>query len=256
MNFATCITASKADPMKNRLLAALSEGDRSRWLPHLETVSFAAGQVLCESSTLCDYVYFPTTAVVSLVSTTAEGGTSEVAVVGNDGVVGIGTIMGGRDMPLRAVVQSAGQTLRMRSHFVKAEADRAGPALQVLLRYAQSLITQVMQTAACNRHHGIEQQLARRLLMALDRSIGAELTMTQEGVAGLLGVRREGVTAAALKLQQAGVIRYQRGHISVLDRNRLEQRTCECYAAVVTEQRRLLPTMQPSLTRPEMLIAA
>ena len=256
MNSLSRSNSVKSDPRQNQLLAALPHCEWSRWLPHLELVDYPVGKVLCESSSSTSFVYFPTTAVISLLCTTAEGGTSEIAVVGNDGVVGICTIMGGNTMPSRAVVQSAGQVYRLRSSLVKTEVDRAGPVLHLLLRYTQSLITQVTQTGACNRHHSIEQQLARRLLMGLDRSTSDELSMTQEGVASLLGVRREGVTAAALKLQQAGVIRYQRGHISVLDRNRLEQRTCECYAAVAKEHFRLLPTSVPTRHLPAMPIAA
>ena len=256
MNLMTCETSVTSDPRQNHLLAALPDCDWSRWLPQLELVNLPLGKVVCEASSQMTYLYFPTTAVISLLCTTVEGGTAEVAVVGNDGVVGVSLIMGGNTMLNQAVVQSAGQAYRLPSRPVKTEVERGGPALQLLLRYTQSLISQVMQLAACNRHHSIDQQLARRLLIALDRSNSNEIAMTQEGVASLLGVRREGVTAAALKLQLDGVIRYQRGHISVLDRARLEQRTCECYAAVSNEHRRLLPTSVPARTLVPMLIAA
>jgi CRP-like cAMP-binding protein len=237
-------------PRQNHLLAALPDAEWSRWLPHLELVDLSTGKVLCESSSPITCVYFPTTAVISLLCTTVQGGTSEIAAVGNDGVVGICMIMGGQAMLNRAVVQSAGQAYRLPAALVKAEVERSGPALRLLMRYAQSLITQVTQTAACNRHHSIDQQLARRLLIALDCSTSDEFAMTQEGVASLLGVRREGVTAAALKLQRAGVIRYQRGQISVLDRNRLEHHACECYAAVAKEHSRLLPTLGSAAPKP------
>ena len=256
MNSLICGHTAKSDPRQNHLLAALPDCEWSRWLPHLEQVDLPAGKVLCESSRAMTFVCFPTTAVISLLCTTLEGGTSEIAVVGNDGVVGVSTIMGGTMMPSRAVVQSAGLGYRLPAQLLKTEVERAGPALQLLLRYTQSLITQVTQTAACNRHHGIDQQLARRLLTALDRSNADEFAMTQEGVANLLGVRREGVTAAALRLQQAGVIRYQRGYIVVLDRKGLEQRTCECYAAVAKEHYRLLPTPVPPRYVAPMPIAA
>lgn len=238
-----------ADPRQNHLLAALPDCEWSRWLPHLERVDLPLGKVLCEASSVTPFVYFPTTASVSLLCTTAEGGSAEIAVVGNDGVVGVSMIMGGQSMLSRAVVQSAGLGYRMRSLLVTTEVTRCGPALRLLLRYTQTLITQVTQAAACNRHHSIEQQLARRLLTALDRSASDEFAMTQEGLACLLGVRREGVTAAALKLQRAGVIRYQRGHMSVLDRKRLEQHACECYAAVAKENDRLMPASVSALYR-------
>ena len=256
MNSLTCSKSVTSDPRQNHLLAALPDCEWSRWVTHLELVDFPVGKVLCESSSSTAFVYFPTTAVISLLYTTLEGGTSEVAVVGNDGVVGVSMIMGGNTMLSRAVVQSAGLGYRLRAALVKTEVDRGGSVLHLLLRYTQLLIAQVTQTAACNRHHSIEQQLARRLLTALDRTTSDEIAMTQEGVASLLGVRREGVTAAALKLQQAGVIRYQRGHIFVLDRSRLEQRTCECYAAVAKEQYRLMPLSETTRHLEPMPMAA
>lgn len=256
MKFSARNLCVPSHPRQNHLLAALPDCEWVSWLPYLERVNLSFGEVLCDSSSATSFVYFPTTAVISLLSTTIDGGTSEIAVVGNDGVVGIGLIMGGNSMPSQAVVQTAGEGYRLRTRLVKTEIDRSGPVLRVLLRYTQTLITQITQKAACNRHHGIDQQLACRLLMALDRSASSELAMTQEGVATLLGVRREGVTAAALKLQQDGVIRYQRGHISVLDRNGLEHRTCECYAAVARERNRLLPPPVPARHPAPVAIAA
>jgi CRP-like cAMP-binding protein len=233
------------DPRRNQLLAALSDADWQRWQPHLEPVELQLGQVLCESGGTPAYVVFPTTAIVSLLYMTQDGASAEFAVVGNDGVVGISLFMGGNATPSESVVQSAGQAYRLPARAVKNEVDRGGPVLNMLLRYTQTLIAQVAQTALCNRYHSIDQQLCRRLLLSLDRLPSEELVMTQELAASLLGVRREGVTAAALKLQQAGVIRYSRGHIAVLDRRRLEERSCECYAATKTAYHRLLPTPVP-----------
>jgi CRP-like cAMP-binding protein len=230
-----------SDPRRNQLLAALPNPEWERWQPYLEPVNLAAGQVLCESGGTPGHVYFPTTAIISLMYMTRDGASAEFAVVGNDGLVGIALFMGGNGTPSQAVVQSAGQGYRLGAQVVKREVERAGPVLGMLLRYTQSLIGQVAQTAACNRYHSIDQQFCRRLLVGLDRLSSDELVMTQEGVANLLGVRREGVTAAALKLQQAGVIRYSRGHIAVLDRSGLEQRTCECYAVARRAFTRLLP---------------
>jgi len=233
------------DPRQNQLLAALTDVQRDRWQRQLEPVDLVAGQVLCESGSTPTHVVFPTTAIVSLLYMTRDGASAEFAVVGNDGVVGISLIMGGNATPSRAVVQSAGQGYRLCAHIVKAEVRRAGPVLSVLLRYTQALIAQVAQTALCNRFHTIDQQLSRRLLLGLDRCASDDLAMTHELVANLLGVRREGVTGAALRLQQAGVIRYSRGHIAVLDRLRLEQRSCECYAVARKEYERLLPVSMP-----------
>ncbi len=226
---------------QNQLLAALPAVDWARWEPHLEPVTLAYGQVLFESGATPASVVFPTTAVVSLTTMTRDGASAEFAVVGNEGVVGISLFMGGNAMTGRALVQSAGHGWRLRAALVQAAVERGGAVLNLLLRYTQSLIVQTAQTAACNRHHSIAQQVSRRLLMGLDRAQSDELAMTQEAVANLLGVRREGVTAAAQKLQQNGVIRYRRGHIEVLDRQRLEQHTCECYAVASKEYRRLLP---------------
>ena len=231
----------KTDPRQNQLLAVLPEADWKRWQCNLEVVDLPVGQVLSESGRTPSYVYFPTTAIVSLLYMTQDGESAEIAVVGNDGVVGISVFMGGNATPSQAVVQCAGQAYRMRAQMVKDEVDSGGPVLKILLRYTQAMIAQVAQTAICNRYHSIDQQLCRRLLLGLDRLETDSLTMTQELLANLLGVRREGVTSAALKLQVAGVIRYSRGHIDVLDRPKLENRACECYGVAKKEYARLLP---------------
>jgi CRP-like cAMP-binding protein len=229
----------------NHLLAALPLADWQRWQPHLEPVDLALGQVLSEPGSGHTCAIFPTTAVVSLLYMTQEGALAEIAVVGNEGVVGISLFMGGNSTPSQAVVQSPGRGFRLHAQALRDELQRAGPVLGLLLRYTQSVIAQMAQAALCNRYHSIDQQLARRLLVGLDRSPTDDLVMTQERVAHLLGVRREGVTAAAQKLQQAGVIRYSRGHIAVLDRQGLEARTCECYAVAKREYDRLMPAYQP-----------
>lgn len=229
------------DPRRNSLLAALPDAEFDRLQPALEPVDLRMSQVLCESGCTLAYVYFPTTAVVSLMVLTQDGASAETAVVGNDGMVGIALFMGGNATLSRAVVQVAGQAYRLPAHAVKGEVQRGGLVLHMLLRYVQALIAQTAQTAACNRHHSIDQQFCRRLLLGLDRSPSDELMMTHERAANLLGVRREGVTAAAQKLRRSGVIRYNRGHIAVLDRKRLEQSSCECYAAAKREHDRLLP---------------
>ncbi len=225
----------------NHLLAALPNLVSSRWLAHLEDVELSLGQVLYESGGTLSHVYFPTTAIVSLLYVMANGASAEIAVVGNEGIVGISLFMGGESTPSRAVVQSAGRGLRLKAQILKDEFNQAGPVLHLLLRYTQALITQMAQTAVCNRHHSLDQQLCRWLLLSLDRLQGDELVMTQELIANMLGVRREGVTEGALKLQQGGLIRYARGRITVLDRGGLEKRTCECYAVVKSEYDRLLP---------------
>ncbi|MDP1656566.1 MAG: Crp/Fnr family transcriptional regulator [Hylemonella sp.] len=230
-----------SDPRTNQLLAALPEAEWLRWLPQLEPVTLALGQVLYESGAKMTYVYFPTSAIVSLLHVLENGASAEIAVVGFEGVVGISIFMGGGSTPSRAVVQSAGMGFRLRSDAIKQEFDRSSPVMHLMLRYTQALITQMAQTAVCNRHHSLDQQLCRWLLLSLDRLQSNELVMTQELIANMLGVRREGVTEAALKLQKACLIRYARGHISVLDRPGLEQRTCECYAVVRKEYDRLLP---------------
>jgi len=229
------------EPRNNQLLAALPEAEWERWLPQLEPVEMPLGQVLYESGTTLSHVYFPLTAIVSLLYVMENGASAEIAVVGNEGIVGISLFMGGESTPSRAVVQSAGRGYRLNAQTMKEEFNRAGPVLHLLLRYTQALITQMAQTAVCNRHHTLDQQLCRWLLLSLDRLKGNDLKMTQELIANMLGVRREGVTEAALKLQKVGLIRYARGHIRVLDRAGLEQRTCECYAVVKNEYDRLLP---------------
>ncbi len=200
------------------------------------------GQVLYEPGVALSHVYFPTNAIVSLLYVMANGASAEIAVVGYEGIVGISLFMGGESTPSRAVVQSAGDGFRLRAQMMKDEFNRTGVVLHLLLRYTQALITQMAQTAVCNRHHSLDQQLCRWLLLSLDRLASNDLVMTQELIANMLGVRREGVTEAALKLQQDGLIRYARGHITVLDRASLEMRTCECYAVVKKEYDRLLPS--------------
>ncbi len=234
------------EPKDNQLLAVLPSAELERWLPQLERVTMPLGQVLYESGSTLHHVYFPTTSIVSLLYVLESGASAEIAVVGNEGIVGISLFMGGESTPSRAVVQSAGEGFRLSAQMMKDEFNRAGPVLHLLLRYTQALITQMAQTAVCNRHHSLDQQLCRWLLLSLDRLRGSDLAMTQELIANMLGVRREGVTEAALKLQQAGLIRYARGRISVLDRPGLEKRTCECYAVVKTEYDRLLPKVQAS----------
>ena len=225
----------------NQLLAALPSDEWSRWAPALERVQLPLGEVLYEPGIELRYVYFPITAIVSLLYVMENGASAEIAVVGNEGIVGVSLFMGGGSTPSRAVIQSAGIGYRLKSSLMKEEFDRAGPVLHLLLRYTQALITQMAQTAVCNRHHSLDQQLCRWLLLSLDRLQGPELVMTQELIANMLGVRREGVTEGALKLQKAGIIQYSRGHITVLDRSELEKRTCECYMVVKREYDRLLP---------------
>jgi CRP-like cAMP-binding protein len=229
------------DPKSNHLLAAIPAADWVRWLPQIEPVDLALGKVLYESGAQMHYVYFPIDSIVSLLYVMEDGASAEIALVGNEGIVGIALFMGGESTPSRAVVQSAGKGCRVKAAFIKSECDRPGPVLHLMLRYTQALITQMAQTAVCNRHHSLDQQLCRWLLLSLDRLEGDELNMTQELIANMLGVRREGVTEAALKLQRTGLIRYARGHITVLDRPGLEQRTCECYLVVKKEYDRLLP---------------
>lgn len=228
-------------PLANHLLASLPAAEWGRLSPQLEAVELPLGKVLYESGATMGHVYFPTTAIVSLLYVMEDGASAEIAVVGNEGVVGIALFMGGETTPSRAVVQSAGLGYRLRAAVIKDEFNRSGPVMHLLLRYTQALITQMAQTAVCNRHHSLDQQLCRWLLLSLDRLQGSELMMTQELIANMLGVRREGVTEAALKLARMGLIRYARGHITVLDRAALEARVCECYAVVKKEYDRLLP---------------
>lgn len=230
----------------NRLLASLPEAEWVRWVSLLEQVDMPLGQVLYESGAVLNYVYFPMDSIVSLLYVMENGASAEIAVVGNEGVVGISLFMGGESTPSRAVVQSAGTGCRLHAQTIKSEFDRSGPVLHLLLRYTQALITQMAQTAVCNRHHSLDQQLCRWLLLSLDRLQTTELVMTQELIANMLGVRREGVTEGALKLQKAGLIQYTRGRISVLNRKGLEARTCECYAVVKREYDRLLPSRTAS----------
>jgi CRP-like cAMP-binding protein len=230
-----------SDPLHNELLAALPPAERERWLPRLEPVTLPLGQVLYEPGGMLRHVYFPTDAIVSLLYVMENGASAEIAVVGREGLVGVSLFMGGGSTPSRAVVQSAGLGFRLEAAHMNEEFNRAGAAMHLLLRYTQALITQMAQTAVCNRHHTLDQQLCRWLLLSLDRLEGTQLRMTQELIANMLGVRREGVTESALKLQQAGLIQYARGHISVLDRPGLERRSCECYAVVKKEYDRLLP---------------
>jgi CRP-like cAMP-binding protein len=228
-------------PAANDLLASMPAAEWTRIGPQLETVDLPLGKVLYESGASMGHVYFPSTAIVSLLYVMEDGASAEIAVVGHEGVVGIALFMGGETTPSRAVVQSAGQGYRLRASAIKEEFNRSGPVMHLLLRYTQALITQMAQTAVCNRHHSLDQQLCRWLLLSLDRLDGNELVMTQELIANMLGVRREGVTEAALKLARLGLIRYARGHITVLDRAALEGRVCECYAVVKNEYDRLLP---------------
>ena len=230
----------KHDPNQNFLLAALLDAEFNRLSPHLELVSLKLGDVLAESGSKTDYLYFPTTAIISLHYLLENGGSSEIAGVGNEGVLGISLFMGGDTTPSRAVVQTGGFGYRIPARILMEEFDRAGPVLRLLLRYTQALITQMSQTAVCNRHHTVEQQLCRWLLLTLDRLGPAELTMTQELISNMLGVRREGVTEAAGRLQASGFISYRRGHITVTNRSGLERSVCECYGVVKKEFARLL----------------
>jgi CRP-like cAMP-binding protein len=236
------------NPRQNHLLDALPAAEYERLFPHLELVPMPLGDVLYESGDKLRYAYFPTTCIVSKLYVTENGASTEIAVVGNDGIIGAALFMGDGTMPNRAVVQSAGYAYRLRGHLLIKEFERfggrrSGALHHLLLRYIQTLITQMAQTAVCNRHHSVDQQLCRWLLLSLDRLASNELIMTQELIANMLGVRREGVTEAAGNLQRAGLIDYSRGHITVLDRPGLEARVCECYQVVKTESNRLLPSL-------------
>ena len=228
------------DPRHNRLLASLPDADLERWLAHLEPVAMPLGQVLYESGAPLSHGYFPTTAIVSLLYVTENGASAEIAVVGKEGIVGIPLFMGGGSTPSRGVVHSAGEGFRMGGQKIREEFARSSAVTRVLLRYTQALIVQMAQTAVCNRHHSVDQQLCRWLLFSLDRLQGNELLVTHELIANMLGVRREGVTAAALALQRAELISYRRGRITVCDRAGLEARSCECYGVVRAEYDRLL----------------
>jgi CRP-like cAMP-binding protein len=233
--------ATVGEPRLNRLLGALPEAEWTRVRPNLKPVLMRLGEAVYESGVQLDHVYFPTTSIVSLLYVMADGDSAEIAVVGNDGLVGVALFMGGQTTPSRAVVQSEGWAYRLKGQLLKEEFTRGGAMQHLLLRYTQALLTQMAQTAVCNRHHSIDQQLCRWLLLSLDRLESDDLTMTQELIANMLGVRREGVTEAAGKLQSAGLIRYSRGRITVLDRTGLEARCCECYGVVRRESDRLLP---------------
>jgi CRP-like cAMP-binding protein len=226
-------------PEQNHLLAALSPPERERLYPHLRLVSMPLGKVLYESGDVLRYVYFPVDSIVSLLYVLENGASAEISVVGNEGLIGVALFMGGETTPSRAIVQSAGHAYRLAGTLLKEEFHRSGGLQLLLLRYTQSLITQMAQTAVCNRHHSVDQQLCRWLLLSLDRLASNELVMTQELIANMLGVRREGVTEAAGKLQKLGVIRYSRGHITVLDRPKLEELCCECYTVVKRESDRI-----------------
>ncbi|MBF0270342.1 MAG: Crp/Fnr family transcriptional regulator [Alphaproteobacteria bacterium] len=231
-------------PQINHLLAALPAEECSRILPHIELVELPLGHTVCESGDEMRHVFFPTNSIISLLNVMEDGSSAEIAVVGNEGIVGISNFMGGKTTPSRAIVQSAGNAYRLKIQLLKDEFNRSPNFRSLLLRYTQALLTQMAQTAVCNRHHSLDQQLCRWLLLSLDRLPGNELIMTQELIANMLGVRREGVTEAAGKLQKAGLIEYSRGHITVIDRPGLEARACECYAVVKKELDRLLPATE------------
>ncbi|PMR70098.1 Crp/Fnr family transcriptional regulator [Halomonas heilongjiangensis] len=233
------------DPRQNHLLAALSRDEYQCLAPHLEWAELKLGDSLVESGKVMHHVYFPTDSIVSLLCVMEDGDSTEIAVVGAEGIVGISLFMGGETTPSRAIVQSAGSAYRLRGQLLKDEFDRSSTLQHLLLRYTQALITQMAQTAVCNRHHSLDQQLCRWLLLSLDRLPTNELVMTQELIANMLGVRREGVTESAGKLQRAGLISYHRGHIRILDRPGLEARVCECYAVVKKEYDRLLSYHRP-----------
>ena len=237
----TLATSGKHSPRQHHLLAALPAADYERLLPDLELVPLPLGWAVYEADSKLGYVYFPTTSIVSLLYVMEDGSSAEIAVTGHDGLVGIALFMGGESTPSRAVVQSAGYGYRLKAVVLQKEFKQGGHLQHLALRYTQALITQMAQTAVCNRHHSVEQQLCRWLLLSLDRLPSNELIMTQELIANMLGVRREGVTEAAGNLQKAGLIHYSRGHITVLDRPKLEKRVCECYAVVKREVDRLLP---------------
>lgn len=235
-----------AHPEDNQILAMLPGAERARLFPHLQLVEMPAGMIVYESGAPLRHIYFPTSCIVSLLYVLENGSSAEIALVGSDGAIGVALFMGGETTPSRAVVQSAGRAYRLSGRRLKEEFDRHGQLLHVLLRYMQALTMQMAQTAVCNRHHSVHQQLCRWLLLSLDRLTTNRLAMTQEQISSMLGVRREGVTEAAGKLQKLGVIRYSRGRITVLDRPQLERLSCECYAAVKKETERLLAPYRAS----------
>jgi CRP-like cAMP-binding protein len=245
------LPSSLSEPRRNALLAALPDGDFSRWKPYLEPVELRAGQVLFDAGAKVNHLYFPTTAIVVLLNTMADGGSAESSVVGRDGLAGVSLLMGGESSTDATLVLCAGSALRLRAPFALSEFNRGGAVLHLFLRYTQALITQMSQTVVCNRHHSVEQQLCRWLLSILDRSLGHEILMTHETIANMLGVRREGITEAAGRLAQAGLIRYRRGHISIVNRDGLERRSCECYGVVRKEYQRLVPSSLPQ-SRPRL----
>ena len=232
------------DALDNHLLAAMPDEAWRLWADHLEPVPMPLGRVLCESGDRFSHVYFPTNSIVSLLYVMEDGASAEIAVVGKEGVVGVPLFMGDGSTPSRAVVQTAGEGYRLKAHWLNQAFNQSGPVMHLLLRYAQALMAQLSQTAVCNRHHTLDQQLCRWMLLSLDRLEGNEVVMTQELIANMLGVRREGVTEAAGKLQKAGLIQYRRGHITVLDREGLKRRSCECYGVVHREYERLLPFVE------------
>lgn len=234
-----------SSPLQNHLLAGLPAEVHARLLPHMDLITLPLGKVLYESGDALRHVYFPTDSIVSLLYVMESGASAEISVVGNEGLIGVAVFMGGESTPSRAIVQSGGSAYRLPGQRLKDEFNRHGELLQLLLRYTQALLTQMAQTAVCNRHHSIDQQLCRWLLLSLDRLPSNKLTMTQELIANMLGVRREGVTDAAGKLQRLGVIEYSRGHITVIDRPALERLSCECYAVVKAESDRLLHYVPP-----------
>ncbi len=238
-------TLAATDPQRNLLLAMLPDAEFQRWQPQLEAVAMPQDQVLTEAGEAASFAYFPTTAIVSLMVLTEQGGSTQIGMVGHEGMVGMALIMGGGSTPSRAVVSSGGQGIRVSARWIEAAFNQSPAVAHLLLRYTQSMITQMAQTAVCNRHHALDQQLCRWLLLTLDRLPGNELLVTHEAIAHMLGVRREGVTDAALKLQKLGLIRYARGRITVLDRPGLVQRSCECYAVVQHESARLMQPPPP-----------
>ncbi|HSW04035.1 Crp/Fnr family transcriptional regulator [Aquabacterium sp.] len=236
------------EPRTNHLLAVLPQAGWQRWQPQLEPLHLPLGQVLHESGGGLSHVYFPTTAIVSLQYLVQDGASAEIAVVGSEGLIGIALFMGGNTTPNRAIVESAGEAYRLSATAIRSEFRQSTPVTHLLLRYTQALITQMAQTAVCNRHHSIDQQLCRWLLMRLDRLHGRDMAVTQELIASMLGVRRERVSEAASRLQRDGLIRYARGHLTVLERAGIEQRTCECYGVVEREYHRLLPDVMARRT--------